>query len=146
MKYTILTFAVVGFMAGTLLMGCKKSSEQKVEASKDTAGQAEQDLKKAQTDYRAEWQTFKTESEQKIDANEKRIDAFKEKIEKAGTKVKRKYNKAVAELEQKNRDLRQKLEDYKDDGQTRWEEFKTNFSNDMDSLGTTIKDLFKDND
>lgn len=124
-------------MAGTFLTGCQKSSEQKAEASKDTVSQA---------NYRAEWQTFKTESEQKIDANEKRIDAFKAKMEKAGTKLKKKYNKEVAELEQKNRDLKHKLEDYKDEGQSRWGEFKTNFSNDMDSLGTTMKDLFKDND
>jgi predicted RNase H-like nuclease (RuvC/YqgF family) len=80
-----------------------------------------------------------------IEANEKRIDAFKEKMEEAGLKVKAKFSEEVAVLEQKNRDLKKKLEDYKDEGQIKWEEFKTNFKHDMDGIGKTMKDLFKDN-
>jgi hypothetical protein len=38
------------------------------------------------------------------------------------------------------------LEDYKDEGQSKWEEFKTNFNHDMDGIGKIMKDLFKDND
>jgi DNA repair exonuclease SbcCD ATPase subunit len=139
MKKKVFTFALMGCMAGIFLAGCGKTSEQKIEGAK-------QDLEQAKADYQAEWQAFKTESEQKIEANEKRIDAFKEKMEKAGTKAKAKYNKAVAELEQKNRDLKKKLEEYKDEGQGKWEEFKTNFNNDMDAVGKTMTDLFKDND
>jgi transketolase len=133
------TLAVIGCMVGIFLAGCGKTSEQKVEGAK-------QELKDARTEYLAEWQKFKTESEEQIKANEKSIDAFKAKMEKAGTKAKAKYNKAVAELEQKNRDLKKKLEEYKDEGQSKWEEFKTNFKHDMDAIGKTIKDLFKDND
>ena len=81
-----------------------------------------------------------------IEANEKRIDAFKEKMEEAGLKVKAKFSEEVAVLEQKNRDLKKKLEEYKDQGQSKWEEFKTNFKHDMDGIGKTMKDLFKDND
>jgi predicted RNase H-like nuclease (RuvC/YqgF family) len=80
-----------------------------------------------------------------IEANEKRIDAFKEKMEKAGLEIKAKYGDEVAVLEQKNRDLKKKLEDYKDEGQNKWEEFKTNFKHDMDGIGKTMKDLFKIN-
>ena len=146
MKNSIFVFATIGIMAGTLLTGCEKTSEQKVEATKENVGAAKQELKDAKADYVAEWQKFKTESEEQIKANEKRIDAFKEKMEKAGPKVKAKYRKEVAELEQKNRDLKKKLEDYKDEGQSKWEEFKTNFNHDMDDIGKTMKDLFKDND
>jgi predicted nucleic acid-binding Zn-ribbon protein len=131
-------YVAIGLMVGTLLAGCGKTSEQKVEAVK-------QELKDAKADYLAEWQTFKRESEQTIEANEKRIDAFKEKMEKAGSKVKAKYSKEVAVLEQKNRDLKKKLEEYKDEGQSKWQEFKTNFKHDMDAIGKTISDLFKDN-
>jgi hypothetical protein len=132
MKNNIFTFAVIGFIAGTFLMGCGKTPEQKVENAK--------------TEYLAEWQTFKRDSEQKIDANEKRIDAFKEKIKEAGPKDKAKYNKEVEVLEEKNHDLKKKLEDYKDEGPSKWEEFKMNFNHDMDRIGKTMKDLFKDND
>lgn len=142
----IFTFAVAGLMAGTLSTGCGKTSEQKVENAKENVGDAKQDLQDAQTKYLAEWQTFKRDSELTIEANEKRIDAFKEKMERAGPKAKAKYRKDVAVLEQKNRDLKKKLEDYKDEGQSKWEEFKTNFKHDLDGVGRTMTDLFKDND
>jgi len=146
MKNNIVTYAVMGLMAGTLLTGCGKTSEQKVENARATVGDAQQELKDAQTKSLAEWQTFKRESEKTIEANEKRIDAFKEKMEHAGSRVKAKYSKEVAALEQSNRDLKRKLEEYKDEGQGKWEEFKTNFQHDLDSVGKTLKDLFKDND
>jgi predicted RNase H-like nuclease (RuvC/YqgF family) len=147
MKNNIFTYAVLGCMAGTLLAGCDKKAEPKVEpAQEQKVGDAKQDLKDARANYVAEWQAFKTESEQKIEANEKRIDAFKQKMEHAGTKVKAQYKKDVAALKEKNRELKKKLEEYKDEGQGKWEEFKTNFNNDMDSVGKTMKDLFKDKD
>jgi len=52
----------------------------------------------------------------------------------------------VVELKEKNHALKEKLEDYKDEGETKWQEFKTNFSRDLDAVGTTISDLFKDKD
>jgi hypothetical protein len=147
MKNGIFVFATIGCMAGTLLLtGCVKTSEQKVEGAKENVGEVKQDLKDAQTKYLTEWQTFKLESEQTIADNEKRIDAFKEKMERAGSKARAEYNKDVEVLEQKNRELKKKLEEYKDEGQSKWEEFKTNFKHDMDGLGKTMKDLFKDND
>ena len=140
MKNKIFTFAVIGCMAGIFFAGCEKTPEQKVE-------KANQELKDAKADYRAEWQKYKTDSEEQFKANEDRIDAFKEKMAKADTKNKKaKYNKAVVELKQQNRDLKRKLEEYKDEGESKWQEFKTNFSHDMDSVEKTMKDLFKDND
>jgi hypothetical protein len=49
-------------------------------------------------------------------------------------------------LEKANHNLKEKLEDYKDDGDSKWQEFKTNFNKDMDAVGKTMSDLFKDND
>ena len=139
MKNKMFAFAVIGCMTGIFLTGCDKTAEQKVEGAK-------QELKEAKADYTAEWQNFKTESEAQIKVNEDRIDTLKTKIEKAGTKSKAKYKKAVAELELKNRDLKKKLEEYNDEGESKWQEFKSNFNRDMDKVGNTMKDLFKDKD
>lgn len=79
-----------------------------------------------------------------IGANKKQVEAFKEKIGKAGSKVKAKYNKEVMALEQKNRDLKKKLKEYKDEGQSKWGEFKKNVKYDADGIGKTVTDLFKD--
>jgi hypothetical protein len=134
----ILSFVLIGCIAGIFLAGCGKTSEQKVQEDK-------QEVKDAKADYHADWQKFKTESEQQIKVNEDRIDSLKEKRKKADTKATVKFKKAVAELDQRNRDLKQKLEDYKDERESKWEEFKTNFNQDMDSIGKTMTDLFKDN-
>jgi cell division protein FtsB len=67
-------------------------------------------------------------------------------MDKAGTKTKAKYKKAITELKEKNHALKEKLEDYKDEGESKWQEFKTNFSHDLDAVGKTISDLFKDKD
>ncbi|MGD1046363.1 MAG: hypothetical protein ABR936_13720 [Bacteroidota bacterium] len=139
MKNKIFAFAVIGCMAGIFLAGCDKKTEQKVEG-------ANQELKKAKAEYAAEWQKFKTESEAQIKVNEDKIDAYKEKMEKAGHKAKANYKKAVAELKEKNHALKEKLDKYEDQGESKWEEFKTNFNQDMNAVGSTISDLFKDND
>ena len=65
-------------------------------------------------------------------------------MEKAGPKMKTKYSKDVTALEQRNSNLKKKLEEYKNEGTSKWQEFKTNFKHDMDGLGKTMKDLFKD--
>jgi uncharacterized protein (DUF3084 family) len=101
-------------------------------------------LKDARTGYLAEWQTFKRDAEQAIAANEKRIDTLKIDIGKVDSQVKAKYRKDVAALEQANRGLKKNLKEYKDEGQDKWETFKTNFNHDLDGIGKTIKDLFKD--
>jgi predicted nucleic acid-binding Zn-ribbon protein len=145
MKHRMMTLAVTGLMVGLLSTGCEKTAEQQVQSNNEKVGDAKQELKDAQTDLKVEWQKFKTASEEQITKNENRITAFKEKMEASGAKSKTKYNKEIAKLEQKNRELKQKLDDYKDEGQGKWETFKANFTRDMDDLGKTMKDLFKDN-
>jgi hypothetical protein len=139
MKNKLFAFAVIGCIAGIFIASCNKTSEQKIEGAK-------QELKEAKADYAAEWQKFKTESVAQIKINEDKIDAYKEKMEKAGLKAKANYKKGVAELKEKNNALKEKLEDYKDEGENKWKEFKTNFNHDMDAVGKTITDLFKDKD
>lgn len=146
MPKSIFVIAVIGFIAGTFLTGCGKTSEQKVDNATENVGYANQALKGARTGYLAKWRRFKRASEQTIKANEYRIDAFKEKMEEAGPKFKAKYGKEVTVLEQKNRNLKKKLEEYRDEGITKWEEFRMNFNDDMDGVGKTMASLFKDSD
>jgi hypothetical protein len=143
MKRGFIVLAVTGFMTVTLLTGCNKSSEQKVEAAKEDMREAKQGLKDAGTGYLADWKAFQSETERKIQLNENRIDAFKKKMEKAGSTAKIKYGRDVAELEQKNRQLKKKLNEYKDEGQSKWEGFKANLTRDVDGIGKTIENLFR---
>jgi hypothetical protein len=134
---TFAALVVTGFIAGTSISGCAATSEQ-------SAANTRQELRDDRGAYRTEWQSFRNESGRIIEANEKRIDAFKEKMEIAGADTKAKYNEDLAALEQKNRELRKKLEGYKDEGRGNWVQFKTDFSQDMDGIGKSMKDLFND--
>lgn len=53
--------------------------------------------------------------------------------------------RSVGVRAKKSRPQKKQLEQYKDEGESKWQEFKTNFSHDMDAVGKTMADLFKDN-
>ncbi len=55
------------------------------------------------------------------------------------------YNKTLLELETKNKELKKKLADYKDDGQDKWNGFKTEFNHDMNELGKAVKNITVEN-
>jgi hypothetical protein len=137
----IFTFFVIIIMTGAFIAGCGESTDQKVDNAKEKLGEAAQELKDVQTEYLAEWQTFKSESEQIFAANQKRIDAFKESLEKAGPEVKAKYSDDVAALEQKNLDLKNRLNEYKEDGKSDWKEFMTSIKTDMDGIENSMKEF-----
>ena len=152
MKNTFLALTVAVFMAGTMFTGCQ-SSATKVENAEDKLQEAEGevldaklDLNRAINDSVTEYQKFKKEAEEKIIAQEKSIAEFKARIAKEKMENRAKYEKKLAELEQKNSDMKKKLDDYKDEGQSKWEKFKTEFNSDMDKLGKAFKDLTVNND
>ena len=130
-------------MAGMLLAGCGKSADQNAYSATQAATDAKQVARDIRDDYRAEWQSFKRNTEQVIEANGKAIDSLKTKIAKAGKKANGSWHKDLATLEDKNKELKQKLSAYNDRGQANWEIFKSDITHDLDSLGSTMKTLWK---
>ncbi len=139
MKNKYFLFAVLLLIAGALLTGCEKTSEN----AKEKVSQANQDMADAQAQYEKEWQQFKSDTELKINANQKNIDDFKTAMKKTNKKFRAKYENQVLTLEQKNIELKKKLNDYKYEGKDNWEQFKQKFNNDIDSAGNAIKGLFE---
>ncbi len=142
MKNKYFLFAVLLLIAGALLTGCEKTSEN----AKEKVSQANQDMADAQAQYEKEWQQFKSDTELKINANQKNIDDFKTAMKKTNKKFRAKYENQVLTLEQKNIELKKKLNDYKYEGKDNWEQFKQKFNNDIDSVGNAIKGLFEKKD
>jgi len=143
------TVVVMGFVSLALLMGCSRSSDQKVEDAKAHAVAAKQDVKDAVADAQAaareEWLNFKSAAEAKIEANNKIIAEYKAKMTTANGKLQAQYDKKIDALEEKNKELKAKLDAYQDSGKDAWEQFKSEFSHDMDALGTALKDFTVDN-
>ena len=98
---------------------------------------------KKQTD---EYKTYRLEQEKKIIENDKLIKELKTKKNQVKKEKLINYENKIKELEKKNNELRKKIVvNYKDEGVNKWESFKKEFNHDMDELGQSLKNLFKDN-
>lgn len=128
---------VTVLITGTMFMSCQSSSE-KVDQAKENVTEAEQELNQAIKDSIVQ---FRKESEQQISAYDKSIADLKAKIATEKEDARVTYEKTLAELEQKNELLKSNLKDFKDDEIDRWESFRDEFREDMNDLGSAIKNF-----
>lgn len=120
-----------------MLISCQSSGE-KVDLAKENVAEAEQALNQAISDSIVQ---FKQESELQISANEKSIAEIRTLIAKEKKETIAKYEKSLTELEQKNDLLKEQLNDFEDNETNDWDTFKTEFSSDMNDLGTALKNF-----
>ena len=147
MKSKLITLSLTAFITAGILCACnspeKKADDVKV--SSDSLAQSTPVVADTLSAAQKEWEVFKDEANNKIRQNEDSIRVFKKRAEKQETKMKVKIEKKIAVLEKKNDEMKAKLADYKDEGQVKWEKFRLDFNNGMDSLGTDIKGFLKGN-
>ena len=129
--------ALITLLSISAFASCTSPS-QKVEDAKENVIQA-------QKDYATEIENFKKESNDKISAQEKAIANLKAQIKTAKKDVKTTYEKNLAVLEQKTVRMKKAINEYKVDGKDKWQEFKNEFSHDMDELSKSLKDFTIDN-
>jgi hypothetical protein len=139
-KKLILALAISLFTMSVIVISCSSPSE-KVENAQDNLVKANQDLDKANEEYLSDIENCKKEAAEKTAANEKSIAEFKARVENEKKEVKKEYYDKIAKLEEKNNDIKSRMADYKAEGKEKWEIFKTEFSRDMNELGTAFKDL-----
>jgi len=147
MKKTFFTLAMATIITGLILTGCQsradkvKDAEDKVENARDKVTEAQSELDKELNDS---IQQFRQEYRDRIAAHDKCIAEFKARIASEKAENRAKYEKKLKELEQKNSDLKKDLDDYNQAGQSKWDSFKTKFSQDMNNLGKSLKNFFTD--
>jgi hypothetical protein len=140
MKKTILLQIASILIFGAILTGCYSSAE-KVENAQNNVAAANDDLNKANQEYLADVENYKIEATAKIEANNKSIAEFKERMKNKKQDAKDDYKKRIAVLEQRNSDLKFRIDNYKAEGKDKWEQFKEEFSRDMENLGQAFKDI-----
>ena len=132
-----------------LFNSCKSPAEDKettnTDEVKENLVEAKESLDKAKKEYVLRYQAFKLESDNKISENEKVIAELKAKVKMESNAAKQDFEKELTVLEQKNQSLKEKMSYYKDEGDDKWESFKMEFNQDIDSLGQALKDLTKNN-
>ena len=141
MKKTILTMAAVAFFAVTATTSFGQSTEKKSIKAKEDLTEAKQNLKEAQQDSVADYQTFKKDSEARFLENEKSLADWKLKVSNLDVSNRGEYERNLATLKQKNAGLKKRFVDYKQNGETKWSSFKSEFNNDMDDFGKELKDF-----
>lgn len=140
MKNKLLILVAIAFASGTMLTSCN-SLNKKADASQDKVQDAKHNVAEANLDLNLAIEEFKKKSVDAIAANEKNIAEFKAKIADENTENKTILEKKLDEMEQKNNELKEKLADYKNNGNEQWNEFKDEFSHDMNKLGKAFHDL-----
>lgn len=144
MKNPIITMAAMAFLVTGLLAGCN-SPAQKLENAEEEVTAANKKLETANEEYLADLKNYRLATAERIAENDESIARFKLRIANEKKETRDEYNKKIIALEQKNSDNKKRLDDYKTEGKANWEIFKTEFSRDMDELGTAIRNLTTNN-
>jgi peptidoglycan hydrolase CwlO-like protein len=136
MKTKKIIVAAMASMAGVILSSCQ-SKEHKLEKAQENVVDANEDLRKAQREFREEQENVLTE-------NERDIERYRVNIKDSKEELRADMERRIDSLQQKNKELRVRLnEDY--DNNERWESFKREFNHDMERLKESLRTVGKDN-
>jgi hypothetical protein len=144
-KNRLIALSVLAFTASFILCACNSSGNKGEESQgyKDSLAQSSSVAVDTGNALKADWEKFRMAPDEKIRQNEDSIQVVKNRITKEDAKIKGKLDKDVTRLEEKNNELKARLMNYKEEGKDKFETFKTDFDNSMDSLGVNIKNFFK---
>ncbi len=140
--------AIVFVLIAATLGSCSNSPEQKaqnVEEAKTDLVVAKKELQQARLDSMKEYLNFKEASERKLNDNDAQIATLKYQIKSQKAEMQMDYNKQLEVLTQKNENLKAGIRNYKESTKEKWETFKMNFNEDLDSLGRTISMMSQKN-
>ncbi len=137
-KNTLVAFALGLILTAT---SCTSTPTEKLVSAQETAKQANNDLEKAKVEYLNEIDSYRKEANDKIAANDKSIAEFKARVANEKNDVKAEYKLKIAELDLKNSDMKKQINDYKADSKEKWETFKIQFTQSMNDLGVSFKNL-----
>ncbi|MFY9310128.1 MAG: hypothetical protein WAQ28_13865 [Bacteroidia bacterium] len=144
-KLAFITMAVVA--AGTAFTSCDSTTDKTADRKDGVVIETAENVEHKKVDYTEDYNTFKRDNEARIDENERKIDALEDEMKREKKEVKAEYKEKISALREKNRELKRRMDDYKteDNDNERWESFKREFNHDADEVGTSVRDLGKDN-
>ena len=141
---------VILLIASSFLMACNFSNkkEEGLHPVEDGGegqimmheeGQTHEDMQNAmQTE---DWSSFKNESEIRLQNNEKLIAELRSTDQKPENISDTKFDKMVADLEFRNKECQNKMAKYTYSTDSHLAEFKSEFNQDLDELGTALSNL-----
>ena len=144
MKNKITPIKILAIAAFLSVAGCNTSAK-KVENAEKNVSEAKQDLAKANSEYQADVEAYRVEVKNKIRENNQRISEITALTNYEKKESTAEYKAQIAELERKNKDMAKRMDEYKADASDGWQQFKSEFSRDMDELGLALKNFVTKN-
>jgi len=146
MKKSILSVALIAFMAGTISVSYGVNRDQNALPGSEYTHQvnrdySKQDFRDQQRKSTFEFQSFKKESQSRIRENEKRISNFKVKVSRLQSRDRALYRKDLRVLEQKNDLLKRRLSNFRVKQQDRMDTFKNQFNRDLNKVSEELRDF-----
>lgn len=137
-------YIVTSMCCAVLLMGCQTPSD-KVDNAKVDVANANQDLKDARREVRADWQEewleFKRTNDASIAENERRFIELRGKAKDVNARERAAFTGRIDACERRNNDIRDRVNNYKDEGDAGWQVFKKAIGRDMDDLKVSCKNI-----
>lgn len=134
---------ISAFMLAAVFMGCN-TPEEKVEKAKENVEEANAKLDKAQKEleeHKVQVEKYRQEIVEQLAANRRRIVELRADVDNAQKGTKEALTKQVNELEERNDAMEKRLIEFNEVGKEQWENFKTEFSHDMDDLGQALRNF-----
>lgn len=137
-------YVVASMCCAFLLMSCQTPAD-KVDNAKVEVATANQDLKDARREVRADWQedwlAFKRANDTAVADHERRFIELRAKAKDVDVRDRTAYADRIDACERRNNEIRDRVNTYKDEGDARWQEFKTSVGRDMDDLNRSCRDI-----
>jgi hypothetical protein len=131
-------------LATSSLMSCSDAKKEERAEEKDRAEMMR--MEEAEKDLEREREVFIADARARIDKNKEDIADLKAAARERKGEAKQKYEEAIDQLQAENDRLEARIDESKDQNHEKWENFKQEFNHDMEGLGTSIGNLFKDNE
>lgn len=134
------------FTSTVLFLTSCNSTVNRFDAAKEDVIDSRKDFVKAQDEHKVELANFRNTSNKVILQNEQKISDFKAREKNTKHSIRVEEEKQYDALKEKNIALKSRLDEFKDTSKENWDSFRVEFSRDMESFGTSIKDFTRIND
>jgi hypothetical protein len=141
MKKSILLITTITIMFAFVVQSCDRPDNQMERAQTDLI-EAERDLDIAQSEVEADVQIYRQEVANDIRENNLAIADIKSKILVEDAERRAALEVRIAEIERNSSDLKRQIDNYRITNRDNWDDFKDQFSKDMNDLGDSLDDFF----
>jgi peptidoglycan hydrolase CwlO-like protein len=144
MKKKILSFWMLPILV-ILLAACTSTKSKDLSSSAKGVENAKEDLDQANKQYTKEVTSYRESVESDLRENKLQIAKLKQEKLDAKQEALEERNEKIAAIQRSNDELELRMRQYRGDNRENWKEFRREYSDDMNELGKSLKDLGKDN-